>query len=95
MYNKIYLGEMRVIIAEQTYKIRNKTCKIKFIDKLFEKIYGYSEIKGSYMPEGKEAFIIDDVNGSKILVVRDIETLYKISAAISRNVIDDLKGGII
>jgi hypothetical protein len=93
MYNETYLGGMRVIVAEQTYKIRNKTSKIKFIDKLFEKIYGYSEVKGSYMPEGKEAFIIDDVDGSKILVVRDRETLYKISAAISRKVMGDLEGG--
>lgn len=88
-----YLCGMPVIIAEHTIRVRNKTHKIKFIDRIYEKIYGWSEIACSSMPEGTDAFVFDSGDG-KVLYVRNREVLAKIEEAVTKDVLKYLDGGV-
>lgn len=81
-YDEKYWCGMRVIIAERTIRVRNKTSKFKLIDKLYEKLFGYSEIKSTHMPDDVDAYVIKDAIGGNVLLVRNSEVLDKMEAAV-------------
>ena len=73
-----YYSGIPIVVAERTMKVRNKTHKWKLIDRLYEKIYGWSEIKQSYMAEDTMAVIMNNESGP-VIYVRDEKVVEMIS----------------
>ena len=93
MINNIegYSYGIPVIIAEHTLRVRNKTHKIKFIDRIYEKIYGWSEIRQSNLPEGVNVMWAEAPSGSgKVIYVRNKEVYDKVLNELTTSILKTL-----
>ena len=69
-------------------RVRNKRHKNKFIDSIYEKIYGWSELTQSWLPEGTDIVITEATAGcGKVVYVRNREVLAKIEMASVDNIL--------
>lgn len=88
-----YLCGMPVIIAEHTMRVRKKRHKIKFVDKIYEKIFGWSELTQSWLPEGTDIVITGATAGcGKVVYVRNREVLAKIEEAVVKDILKHMEG---
>lgn len=86
-----YLYGIPVIIAEHTMKVRNKKHKNKLIDRLYEKIFGWSVISQSSLPKSADVMWSEAASGAcKVIYVRNEEVFSKLRHEMYKNALKTL-----